>query len=147
MKPEGSLPVSRAPPPTDPYAVPDESSWHPPILVKIQFNIILLSVHKSFKWSLSFKFSNQNTGQILLLSHACHMLHPCHHLWFSPPNIICHEAQKMKLLIMQLYPASCSFPLLSSKYFPAYPCPCIPSVNTHIHAGNIGRMRNSQSHI
>jgi hypothetical protein len=26
MKPEGTLPVSRAPPPTDPYAVPDESS-------------------------------------------------------------------------------------------------------------------------
>jgi hypothetical protein len=58
MEPEGSLPHSQAPA-TCPYSEPDQSSPCPHLL-KIHFNIILPSMPRSSKLSLSFRSSHQN---------------------------------------------------------------------------------------
>ena len=146
MKTEGSLPVSRAPPPTDPHAVPDESSWHPPILVKIHFNIILLSVHRSFKWLLSFKFSNQNTGQIPLLSHACHMLHPCHHLRFSPPILYVTKHKKWNSSLCSFTQPSVPSSLLAPNIFLHTPALAYPQ-SRHTYMPEIQAGWETASHI
>jgi len=58
--------------------VPILSQMHPihtlpPYFSKIQSNIIFPSTPTSYKWSLPFRFSNQNTVCISHLSHACDM--------------------------------------------------------------------------
>jgi len=48
----------------------------PPYFPTIHSNIILPSMPRSYKWSLSFRFSNQNTVCISQLSHVCYMPTP-----------------------------------------------------------------------
>jgi len=71
MELEGSLPCSQQPS-TGPYSEPDCSSPHLAIL-KIHSNIIFLSTPRSSKWSLPFKFSDQNFVLISHLFIACYM--------------------------------------------------------------------------
>lgn len=70
---------------------PHKSSSHLFHSLEINFISILSSVSTSSKWSLSFRFSHQNSGCISLLSHTCHM--PCHliHLDFNNLKIFGKE--------------------------------------------------------
>ena len=52
---------------------PDKSSPHPPNLFMVHFNIILPSIPRPSKHSLSFMFSNKNPVCITLLPHTCYM--------------------------------------------------------------------------
>jgi len=64
MEPEISLP-SLQETVTGTYHEPDESSPHLPIYFpNINFNIIFPSTPMSSKWSLTFKFFNQNIIRI-----------------------------------------------------------------------------------
>jgi hypothetical protein len=45
-------------------------------LSKIYFNIILPSMPRSSKWSLSLRSPHQNPACTCPVSHACHMLRP-----------------------------------------------------------------------
>jgi len=90
-----------------------------PYLPKIHSNIIFPAMLRSSKWSLPFRFSNQN----LLCIHISTMhVHACPSLpsWHDHHYNIWWSVQVMKLLIMQPLPASCHFPLLKSKYSPQH---------------------------
>jgi len=71
MEPEGLLPHSQAPA-ICLYLEPDQSSpFLPhPIFLKIHFNIILPSTHRSSKWSLYFKSPHQNVLCTSIISHT-----------------------------------------------------------------------------
>jgi hypothetical protein len=60
-----------------------------------------------FKWSLSFKFSNQNLVQISLLCHAYYIPDPSQSPSFDHSSSMWWRGQTMKLLIMQTS-ADCS---------------------------------------
>jgi len=75
MEPEGSLPHSQMPA-TWPYPRPARSSPHSHI--PIHLNIILPSKPGSPKWTLSFKFPNQNTLYASPLPHTRYMSHQSH---------------------------------------------------------------------
>jgi len=74
---------------------------HEALLPKIHFNIILSSAPRSLKWSLPFRFFNQNDVLVSHLSQVCTM--PClsHTLWFDQSNNILWQLPVMKLLTMQ----------------------------------------------
>jgi len=86
---------------------PDKSSPHPPNLFMVHFNIILPSIPRPSKHSLSFMFSNKNPVCITLLPHVWHMPYPSHPLYH--PNNTWHEVQVLKLLLNQFSPTSCYF--------------------------------------
>jgi hypothetical protein len=70
--------------------------------VTFYFFIILVSAPVSSKWSLSFRFSHQNTESSTVLPHAS--LTPCwfHSRWMDYPNNIC-------LLCTSRSPSLCNF--------------------------------------
>jgi hypothetical protein len=72
---ESSLFCSQEPA-TDPYSEPDESSPHLHTFFKINFNIIFPSVPLFQKFSLAFRFLNQNFVLISHPFHACYMPNP-----------------------------------------------------------------------
>jgi hypothetical protein len=71
----------------------------PSYLSKIQLNIILPPMSRSYKWSLSFWLSHQNLTCILLLPHACYMPCPSHASWLDHSNYTWRRVQVTKLLI------------------------------------------------
>jgi hypothetical protein len=55
---------------------------------KIHFNIIFPTRSRSFKWSLSLRFSHYNRACTSTLLHTCHMPSPSQSSWFYHPNDI-----------------------------------------------------------
>ena len=73
MEHEGSLPHSKQPA-TCPYPEPDRSSTYTPShFSKIHFNIILLSMPGSFKWSPSLRFPHKTLYVLLLPTCPAHL--------------------------------------------------------------------------
>ena len=66
--------------------------------LKIHLNNILPSSPGSPKWSLSFRFSNQNT--VYSSPHTRYMLHPSHSSLFYHPNCTGWGVETIKLLSM-----------------------------------------------
>jgi hypothetical protein len=119
-EPEGSSPRSQQPV-NGPYPEPSESTPHPPNQSsKINSNPILPSTPWSSQWFLSLGLSHQNPVHASPLSHACHMLHPPHSVWFQLSNDIWGWVQIMKLPTVQLSPFSRYFIPLRSKYSPQH---------------------------
>jgi hypothetical protein len=87
-------------PTTSTYLEPDESILYPQILVKIHFNIIFPSMHKSPNWSLPFRFPNQNFVCTSHFSHMYHIPHSSHPLGFHDSENILLRVHIMELLIM-----------------------------------------------
>jgi hypothetical protein len=56
---------------------------------------------RSSKWSLPFRFPNQNIVRISHLSHACYTPRPSHPPWFHRPNNILRSVQVLKLSLVQ----------------------------------------------
>ena len=115
MESEDSLPCSQQPT-NNHYPEPDQSI--PTLLsylFKIYFNIILPSIHMSFKWFLP-QFSPQNLVYISLQSHVCHIPCPWHSSLFDHTNNIWGGVPIMELLMMQFSPFSNSLLLLKPKY-------------------------------
>jgi hypothetical protein len=54
--------------------------------IQIHFNIILLSVPRTPKWSLPYRFSGFYFVCICHFCHTCYMFHPSHPPWFYHPN-------------------------------------------------------------
>jgi hypothetical protein len=98
----------------------------PPHFPQIKSNI-LPSTPSSSRWSLLFRFSNQNIVCISHVSHACFMLRPYHPPWLDNFNDNWWSVKVMKLLIMQSSPDSRHFPL-RSKHFSWAPCSQTPSI-------------------
>ena len=69
MEPECSLPHLKQPA-TSPHPEPVHA---PSYFLKIQFNIIILSIHESVKWSSSLRFFYKNPVCIYPRSHTCYM--------------------------------------------------------------------------
>jgi hypothetical protein len=87
MEPDGSLPHSQGP-----YPEPDQSI--PCLLIsllKIKFNIIFQSTHRSSKRSLSFRSPHLNPACTSPDSRTCHMPRPAHYSWFDHLNNICRS--------------------------------------------------------
>jgi hypothetical protein len=84
----------------------------PPYFPKIHSNIVLPSMPRSSKWSLPFRFSNQNIVGISCLSHTCYIPPSRHPPWFDHPNNNCWSVQVTKLLIMLSPPAPATCPFL-----------------------------------
>jgi len=88
-------------PATCPYPDPARSSPYLHIqLPEDPFNIILLSISGSPKWSLSFRFPHQNSVYTSPLPHMHCMSHLSHSSRFYHPNNIGRGVQMIKLLIM-----------------------------------------------
>ena len=80
--------VQRSPPPA-PYPVPNEaSSCSLSHTLKIRINIILPSIPRSSKWSLSLRFLHHNPVCTYSVSSICYMPFPSHSSWFDHPNSI-----------------------------------------------------------
>jgi hypothetical protein len=78
MEPEGSIPHSQAPA-TCPYPEPTQSSPYPSShFMKINRNIILPSMPRSPKWSLSLKFSHQYPVEVSPRPNTRYMSRPSH---------------------------------------------------------------------
>jgi len=60
----------------------------PSYFFKTHLNIFLPFLHRSYKWSLSFRSSNQ-TLYVLLSFYVRYMSHPPHPPWFDHPIAIC----------------------------------------------------------
>jgi len=82
------------------------------------FNIILSSMPRSYRWSVSLMFPHHSIVWTSLLLHMCHMPNPSYSSWFYHPNIVWWGVQLMGLLIMQYPPGLCyTFPC-GPKYLP-----------------------------
>jgi hypothetical protein len=93
--------------PPMPYPEPDQySPHHPALSLKTHFIIILPSVPKYYKWSLSFRLPNQNFICILYFPHVNYMLYPSHSPWFDHLNDIWWRVQIMDLLMKHFSPFS-----------------------------------------
>ena len=68
--------------------------------LKIHLNIILPSMHGSYKRSLSPSFLHQNTVYISPFPHMCHVPRPSHSSRFCHPNNIGWGVQIIQLLII-----------------------------------------------
>jgi hypothetical protein len=92
---------------------------HSPKIFNIHVNIIPSFISMSSKWSLPFKFSDQNYVRISHIFHSCYMSRPSHsHRLLCPNNIrwTNYTVQTTELLVIQLFPPSFGFILLGSKY-------------------------------
>ena len=72
----------------------------PSHILKINFNIILLSMSKSCKRSLSPWSPHQNALFISPVAHTCQMPHPSHSSWLDHQKNIWWGVQIIKLLIV-----------------------------------------------
>ena len=104
MEPEGSLSNSQEPTICT-YPKAGESS--PCHFLNINFTIILPSIPRSFKWSLSSRVPHQNPVCISPLLHRWYMPHPSHSSWFDHLNTIWWGVQIIKLLLMYSSPLTC----------------------------------------
>jgi len=89
METEGSLPFSQVPA-TCPYPESDQPSPCPPpsYFLKIKLNIILPPTPGSSKWSLSFRYSQQNHVYTSAIPNTCYMPLPSHCSRFDHPKNI-----------------------------------------------------------
>jgi hypothetical protein len=79
----------------------------PSHILKVLFNINLLSIHRSCTWSLSLRFPHQNPVCTSPVAHTCHMLRPLHSSGFGYPNKIGWGVQIIKLLVVFSIPLLC----------------------------------------
>ena len=105
MKPKGVLRHSKLPT-TCPYPEPDQSSLHPSLFLKINFNIIIPITFVSPKWSLSLRSQHKNPVCTSLVSLTCHIPRPSLYYWF----IIWWRVEILKFLLCNLF----HFPVISS---------------------------------
>jgi len=82
------------------------------------FNATLPSTTRSAKWSLSYRFPNQNPVCISLLLHTYHVIRPSQPPSSVHPNNILSGIQAIKLLITQSSPTLCHLFPASSNYLP-----------------------------
>jgi len=87
---------------------------------QLNFNIILPSAPRSYKWSPTFRFPTQNALCISLLVCATRFT-PLIFLHFINTNNIWSGAQVMKIFIKQIFPSYCHFLRVWSNYFPRRP--------------------------
>jgi hypothetical protein len=83
--------LSSQQPVISPYLGLDESSPHPPYFFKVNFNIILSSTPRSYKWFFRSGFSSPPL-------HTCHMLLSSHAPSYGHPNNVWWWLQIMKHL-------------------------------------------------
>jgi len=69
-------------------------------LLKIHFNIILPTAHRSSRWTLFFSRLQQNPVSSYPLSHTCHMPRPSHSSWFDHQNSRWWGVHSIKLLVI-----------------------------------------------
>ena len=116
MKPEGSSPYLQQSAPST-YPELDQSiSRCPSYCLKIHFSIILPSMPRSLKWSLSLRFPHQNPVCASPLRCTCHMPRPSHPSRFH--HLMTFGQQYESLLIL---PLSCHIVPFRSKYAPQHP--------------------------
>jgi len=82
MEPESSLPLTQQPS-TAPYPEPHQSSPRHSFSVKVYFNNILPHKHRSYKWSLSFRFPHQHSLFTSPLSRTFRLPRSTHSSWFD----------------------------------------------------------------
>ena len=85
---------------------------------KINFNIILPSAPRSFKWSPSFSFPNQKAICISLPPVCATRFPPLIILHLINTNNIWSGARIMKISSKRIFPSSCHFLRVTSKYLP-----------------------------
>jgi len=88
-----------------------------PCSFKICYNTVLSFMPRSSKYFLPLRFSDQNSGYISHLLHACYMPRPSHSPLFYHHNNTWGRIQIIKLLILQSSPVS----LLKSRFSPQHP--------------------------
>jgi len=76
--------VQNSPPPLSILSQINPVHTFPPYFIKTNSNLIFLYMSRSSKWSLSFRFSDQNFVHTSHLSHSCYTPCPSH-----PP---CHQS-------------------------------------------------------
>jgi len=83
MEPEGSLPHSQQPPSTNPPVLSHTNPVHTSQshILKKNFNIILLSMPRSYKWSFSFGSAHHNLTCNSPVPHTCHISGPSHYFY------------------------------------------------------------------
>ena len=121
MEPECSLPHSQVSS-TCPYHEPDTFSRSPPShILKINPNIILPSMPKTSKRSLSCRLNHPKHAHTSFLPHTCYMPHPSHSSRFYHPNNIWWAVQIIKLPIIRFFfPFPCYLVLFGPKYSPQH---------------------------
>jgi hypothetical protein len=127
MKPVGSLPCSQCPI-SGPCPKPDKSSPQLSTLFpKIHSYSVLSSMPWSSKWSLPFKFSNQNFLWISYFSHACHMPYPTHPSWYDYLNIF-GVAYKLQAPRYVVFPSLLPYSPSLVQIFSSALCSQMPSI-------------------
>jgi len=120
MEPNDALPHSQTPA-TCPY--PERDTTSPshtlPLLVKIYFNIIVLSTPTSSKWCLFLSSPHKNTVCPSSASHTCHMTLPSHS-WFDDLNVW-WGAQDHKTSLYAALSTPRYLVLSKTKYLPQHP--------------------------
>jgi hypothetical protein len=82
---------------------------YPSNFLKIHFNIVLPTAHKSSKWSPSLRPLHQTPVCTSPVSQTCHMILPSHSSWFDQQNNIYTQQAKcitMTTLVVMTYPRS-----------------------------------------
>ena len=112
METENSLPHKKAPAPPVPILWQIYPIHTPSRCLKVDFNIILPSMPRSYKWSFSVTS---------LLPRSCHLHCSYHSCWFNHPNNICWGVQIIKFPIMKFSPLPCYLIPLRPKYSNQHP--------------------------
>jgi hypothetical protein len=93
--------IHKCPPPVHILSQPKPVHTPTSHFLKIHLNIILPSTPGSPQWSLSPRFSHQNSVHASPLPRPSYILHPSHSSRFYHPHISGWGVQSMKLPIMQ----------------------------------------------